>query len=135
MAEEVRTLRPTEVDQPDAPPAQFELMVGSKQPRSYRQQPPLVPHSTDKYDIDLKGNECLGCHEWPNSDKKEAPKISDQHYIGRDGIQRDTISGNRYFCKQCHVPQNNAKPLVANRFDQTAPDVKKDKAKTGSSDY
>ena len=35
--------------------------------RSYRQQPPLVPHSIDQYQIDLKANRCLSCHDWTNA--------------------------------------------------------------------
>jgi len=94
----------------------YPVIEGVKLERAYRQQPPLVPHPVDKYEIDLKVNQCLRCHEWPYSDQERAPKISDNHYLNRDGLRQDTITGNRYFCRQCHVAQVDAKPLVANRF-------------------
>jgi cytochrome c-type protein NapB len=115
-AADVKSLRPTEATQPDAPPAIFKVMEGARHERAYRQQPPLVPHLTDKYEIDLKVNQCLRCHEWPYSDQEKAPKISDLHYIDRQGVRQDTVNGNRYFCKQCHVSQVDAKPLVENKF-------------------
>ncbi len=115
-AADVKSLRPTEANQPDAPPVIYKVMEGSKHERAYRQQPPLVPHPIDKYEIDLKVNQCLRCHEWPYSDQEKAPKISDLHYIDRTGTRQDTVNGNRYFCKQCHVPQVEAKPLVENKF-------------------
>ena len=116
MAGEVKSLRPNDANQPDAAPGIFKVEEGGKLDRAYRQQPPLVPHPTDKYEIDVKVNQCLRCHEWPYSDQEKAPKISDFHYIDRAGIRQDTVNGNRYFCKQCHVPQNDAKPLVENKF-------------------
>ncbi|CAA7621692.1 nitrate reductase cytochrome c-type subunit [Magnetospirillum sp. SS-4] len=115
-AADVKSLRPTEANQPDAPPAIFKVVEGAKHDRAYRQQPPMVPHSIDKYETDIKVNQCLRCHEWPFSDQEKAPKISDMHYIDRNGIRQDTVNGNRYFCKQCHVPQVDAKPLVDNKF-------------------
>ncbi len=116
VAGEVKSLRSTEADQPDSAPGIYKVVEGGKLERAYRQQPPLVPHPTDKYEIDVKVNQCLRCHEWPYSDQEKAPKISDLHYIDRNGVRQDTVNGNRYFCKQCHVPQNDAKPLVENTF-------------------
>lgn len=116
VAADVKSLRPTEATEPDAAPPIYKVMEGVKHERAYRQQPPLVPHPTDKYEIDVKVNQCLRCHEWPYSDQEKAPKISDLHYIDRAGVRQDTVNGNRYFCKQCHVPQAEAKPLVENKF-------------------
>lgn len=120
LAGEVKALRPNATNQEDAAPGVYHVVDGVRPERAYRQQPPLVPHQTDKYEIDLKVNQCLRCHEWPYSDQEKAPKISDFHYISRDGVRQDTITGNRYFCKQCHVPQNDAKPLVENKFQGAA---------------
>ncbi|RAU22231.1 ferredoxin [Paramagnetospirillum kuznetsovii] len=116
VAADVKSLRPNAADQADSPPAIYKVMEGNRHERAYRQQPPLVPHPTDKYEIDVKVNQCLRCHEWPYSDQEKAPKISDLHYIDRQGVRQDTVNGNRYFCKQCHVPQADAKPLVENKF-------------------
>ncbi|CAA7625557.1 nitrate reductase cytochrome c-type subunit [Magnetospirillum sp. UT-4] len=115
-AAEVKGLRETAVNAPDKAPDVYKVQDGVKHERAYRQQPPLVPHATEKYEIDLKVNQCLRCHEWPYSDQEKAPKISDLHYIDRNGVRQDTVNGNRYFCTQCHVSQVDAKPLVENRF-------------------
>ncbi|WP_245644158.1 nitrate reductase cytochrome c-type subunit [Magnetospirillum moscoviense] len=116
VAADVRALRDSPVSAPDKAPDVYKVQDGVKHERAYRQQPPLVPHATEKYEIDLKVNQCLRCHEWPYSDQEKAPKISDLHYIDRNGVRQDTVNGNRYFCTQCHVSQVDAKPLVENKF-------------------
>jgi nitrate reductase (cytochrome), electron transfer subunit len=85
-------------------------------PRSYRQQPPLIPHSIDQYQIDLKANRCLSCHDWTKAGERRAPTLSMTHYLDRDGQQLDTVAGTRWFCNQCHVPQVAAPELVENVF-------------------
>lgn len=84
--------------------------------RAYVQQPPLIPHSIDKYKINLNNNQCLNCHSWANYQKNQATKISQTHFKNRDGIELADISASRYFCPQCHVPQVEAQPLVENTF-------------------
>lgn len=84
--------------------------------RSYRQQPPLIPHKIRGYEIDLKVNQCMGCHDWPNNVDYGAPKISETHYIDRDGVALDHVARTRWNCNQCHVPQVNAKELIDNEF-------------------
>ena len=84
--------------------------------RSYKQQPPMVPHAVDTYTIDLKNNGCLKCHSDTTYEKEKAPKIGDSHYVTRDGKVQKTISSRRYFCNQCHVAQENVDPLVKNQF-------------------
>ncbi|MCP4472432.1 MAG: nitrate reductase cytochrome c-type subunit [Gammaproteobacteria bacterium] len=84
--------------------------------RDYVQQPPLVPHSINRYKINLKSNKCLGCHSWKNYRKNDATKISQTHFEDRDANVLANVSARRYFCTQCHVPQANAKPLVENEF-------------------
>ncbi len=86
-------------------------------PRDYVQQPPLVPHSVDKYEVNLKVNKCLTCHSWANYKKSGATKISQTHFQDRERSVRANIAGTRYFCTQCHVPQVNAEPLVDNAFE------------------
>lgn len=85
--------------------------------RAWRQQPPLIPHRIDKYEIDLKVNQCLRCHDWPYNVEENAPKISETHYEDRQGERLDFVSGTRWFCTQCHVPQATAQPLVENEFE------------------
>lgn len=91
--------------------------------RAYRQQPPLIPHTIDDYEISLKENQCMLCHDWPYNVDQGAPKISETHYISRDGVALDQVAPRRWFCNQCHVPQSDAKELVTNSF-KSALDVK-----------
>lgn len=84
--------------------------------RAYRQQPPLIPHKIEKYEIDLKVNQCMYCHDWPNNTRMGAPKISETHYVDRQGNRLDHVARTRWFCVQCHVPQTDAPALVDNMF-------------------
>ncbi|RDH81107.1 MAG: periplasmic nitrate reductase electron transfer subunit [endosymbiont of Galathealinum brachiosum] len=84
--------------------------------RDYVQQPPLIPHKTKGYKINMKFNKCLTCHSWANYRKAGATKVSQTHFSGRDGEAMSNIAPRRYFCNQCHVPQADAKPLVENSF-------------------
>ena len=84
--------------------------------RDYLHQPPLIPHQTRNYEIDLNSNKCLSCHSWKNYKKANATKISLTHFETRDGQQLSDVSPRRYFCTQCHVTQADAKPLVGNEF-------------------
>lgn len=85
--------------------------------RDYVQQPPLIPHHIEGYEINLKVNKCLTCHSWANYKAAKATKISPTHFRNRDGVDLANVSAQRYFCTQCHVPQANAQPLVENTFE------------------
>ncbi len=85
--------------------------------RNFKLQPPLIPHSIDKYQINLKNNGCMKCHSEKAYVKENAPKVGDSHYVTRDGKTLDTISSRRYFCNQCHVPQVGDNPLVENTYE------------------
>ncbi len=87
--------------------------------RNYRQQPPLIPHSIDQYQIDLKANRCLSCHDWTKAGERNAPTLSMTHYLDREGNQLDHVAGTRWFCNQCHVPQADAPALVENLFQSS----------------
>ncbi len=87
-------------------------------PRSYVQQPPLIPHTIRGYRIDLKNNKCLNCHSWKNYRTYNATKVSQTHFTDSQGIDLADISPRRYFCTQCHVTQTDAIPLVANEFKE-----------------
>jgi len=84
--------------------------------RAYRQQPPLIPHRTEDYQVTKDFNKCLSCHGWPQNAQYGAPKVSETHYVTRSGDRTDEISGSRWFCTQCHVPQADAQALVPNAF-------------------
>jgi len=120
-AEEVKPLpgdAPT--SQLNAAPPVLDVKEGPRYTRNYRQQPPLIPHRIDRYEIDVKVNQCLRCHDWPNNVQENAPMVSATHYLDRDGNKLDKVSSNRWFCVQCHVPQADAKPLVENNFQPAA---------------
>ena len=90
--------------------------TSGKLARAYRQQPPLIPHRMEKYQINRKVNQCLRCHDWPYNNDEGATKVSETHYFNRNGAALDTVSGTRWFCTQCHVPQVRARALVPNTF-------------------
>ena len=86
-------------------------------PRNFEQQPPLVPHTNEKYAINLKENGCLECHmKGPEEDEAKSVEMSESHFTDRNGNKLARPAGSRYFCNQCHVPQVDAKALVENRF-------------------
>lgn len=121
LAQEFKSLRgDLGVADADRAPQVTGIREAGRYDRAYRQQPPLVPHATEKYEVDLKVNQCLRCHDWPNNVRENAPKISETHYVDRQGKRLDQISSTRWFCTQCHVPQSDAKPLVENAFRNAA---------------
>ena len=85
-------------------------------PRDYLQQPPLIPHKTEGYVINLRSNKCQTCHSWANYKASGATKVSQTHFTDRDGNVLSNVSSRRYFCTQCHVPQVDVKPLVDNTY-------------------
>lgn len=87
-----------------------------RQVRNYPDQPPLIPHKTDNYQVDLNANKCLTCHSRTAVEVSQAPMISVTHFMNREGQTLGAVSPRRYFCTQCHVVQTNARPLVENEF-------------------
>lgn len=85
-------------------------------PRDFVQQPPLIPHTIKGYNITANFNKCMDCHAWSRTRETGATKVSVTHFKTREGNELSNISPRRYFCTQCHVPQTDAKPLVANSF-------------------
>lgn len=85
--------------------------------RDFIQQPPLIPHSTKGYQINLKFNKCLTCHSWANYEESGATKISQTHFLNAEGVEMANVNARRYFCTQCHVPQRDVAPLVENEFE------------------
>ncbi len=116
---DVKGLAETDIPDLNAAPPVFNLVETKKFERTFRQQPPMVPHEVDKYQIDLKVNECLKCHDWQNAAKEKAPEIAESHYKDREGNQYDVVYGGRWFCNQCHAPQTDANPLVDNTFQSS----------------
>mgnify|MGYP000951875029 CR=1 FL=1 len=84
--------------------------------RQFSQQPPLIPHKSQNFKINLKQNKCMSCHGLESYEAKGAVKVSDTHFIDRDGKKLAQLSSSRYFCTQCHVEQRDVEPLVGNDF-------------------
>ena len=118
---EVTSLRRAAVDEPVNLGKVYQQVLRRMQ-RNYRQQPPLIPHGISQYQIDLRTNQCLTCHDWTRAGERNAPTLSMTHYLDRDGNELDHIAGTRYFCNQCHVPQVAAPDLVGNEFRSSAED-------------
>ena len=119
FADKVESLRgATEIDEISAEPEKTRWN-NEKEPiaRDYVQQPPLVPHTIDKHKINLGENKCLTCHSWADYLDAGATKISQTHFADPEGDVLAIVDGQRYFCKQCHVAQKNAEPLVENIFE------------------
>ncbi|OKY27722.1 nitrate reductase cytochrome c-type subunit [Thalassotalea sp. PP2-459] len=87
-----------------------------KQARNYPMQPPVIPHKTRNYEVNLNTNKCMSCHSRKRTEESQAPMVSVTHYMDRDGNFLAEISPRRYFCNQCHATQTDAKTLVDNTF-------------------
>jgi len=85
--------------------------------RNYPEQPPVIPHSIDGYQLTLKTNRCLDCHRRQYTEGSGAPMISVTHFMDRDNQVLADVTPRRYFCNACHVPQTDAQPLVPNTFE------------------
>ncbi|HUH59602.1 MAG TPA: nitrate reductase cytochrome c-type subunit [Candidimonas sp.] len=115
----VKTLRSAAVDAPEAPLGNHkQLPDGPPLPRDFVQQPPLVPHKTDGYEVTMNFNRCMDCHSWSRYRETGATKVSLTHFKDRDGGELSNVSPRRYFCMQCHASQTDAKPLVGNTFQR-----------------
>ena len=112
----ITSLRNAAIDETNAIEDVYQQDEG-REPRNYRQQPPIIPHSIDQYQVDLATNRCLSCHDWTVAGDRGAPTLSMTHYLDRNGTQLDTVAGTRWFCSQCHVPQADAPALVENLFE------------------
>ena len=85
--------------------------------RNYPEQPPIIPHSIDGYQLSLKTNRCLDCHRRQYTEGSGAPMISVTHFMDRDNQVLADVTPRRYFCTACHVSQTDAPPLVPNTFE------------------
>jgi cytochrome c-type protein NapB len=100
-----------------APPLARPVVDDVRKMRNYPEQPPVIPHSIDGYQLTLKTNRCLDCHRRQFTEGSGAPMISITHFMDRDGQVLADVTPRRYFCTACHVQQTDAKPLVPNTFE------------------
>ncbi len=87
-----------------------------RQMRNYPEQPPVIPHDIEGYQLTLQTNACMTCHKRQYVERSGAPMISITHFQDRDGQMLADVAPRRYFCTQCHVQQTDAQPLVENLF-------------------
>ncbi|WP_235679217.1 nitrate reductase cytochrome c-type subunit [Aquibium microcysteis] len=84
--------------------------------RAYPEQPPIIPHSIEGYQLSVNANRCMSCHKREFTEGSGAPMISVTHYMTREGQMLADVSPRRYFCTACHVPQADTAPLIGNTF-------------------
>jgi cytochrome c-type protein NapB len=107
----------TPLNEEAAPPSLTpQINTSVREPRNYPEQPPVIPHSIEGYEISTKANKCLSCHARTRVQESQAPMVSVTHFFDRDGQALASISPRRYFCTECHVPQHDVRPPVENDF-------------------
>lgn len=118
-AQTVTSIRGADVSEPELPAGAYKP-IPDQAPiqRDYVQQPPLIPHKVEGYEVSKNFNRCMDCHAWSRYQETGATKVSLTHFKDRDGGELSNISPRRYFCMQCHVPQMDARPLVGNKFQR-----------------
>lgn len=99
-----------------APAMTPEQNTSVREPRNYPEQPPVIPHAIEGYEISLRANKCLSCHARTRVQESQAPMVSITHFFDRDGQALASISPRRYFCTQCHVPQHAVRDPIENDF-------------------
>lgn len=118
-AQSVTSIRGADVAAPEVPAGSYKV-IPDQAPieRDYVQQPPLIPHKVEGYEVSKNFNRCMDCHAWSRYKEAGATKVSLTHFKDRDGGELSNVSPRRYFCMQCHVPQMDTKPLVGNTFQR-----------------
>ncbi|MDS9468256.1 nitrate reductase cytochrome c-type subunit [Paracoccus sp. MBLB3053] len=112
--------KPDPMESISAAPLERYVTDDVRQMRAYPEQPPIIPHSIEGYQLSVNANRCLSCHKRENSLGTGAPMISITHYMTREGQMLADVSPRRYFCTQCHVPQADTEALVENTFTDMA---------------
>ena len=102
---------------PPPPPIPSVVNSDIRQVRNWPEQPPVIPHQIDNYQIDLNVNKCLTCHSRTAVAVSQAPMVSVTHFMNRDGQVLAAVTPRRFFCTQCHVPQLDVQPMVGNTFE------------------
>jgi len=100
----------------EAPPLARPIVDDVRRMRNYPEQPPIIPHAIEGYQLTLATNRCLSCHKREFTEGSGAPMISVTHFMDRDGQILSDVTQRRYFCTACHVPQTDARPLVQSNF-------------------
>jgi cytochrome c-type protein NapB len=95
----------------------YQRNTSEKETRNYPEQPPVIPHTIEVYQIDLNSNKYLSCHARARTGESQTPMVSITHFMDRNEQFLASVSPRRFFfCTSCHVPQSTAKPPVMNDF-------------------
>ena len=103
-------------DNPSPPRMHQEINTDIRQSRNYPEQPPVIPHKIEGYEVTRNFNKCMTCHARSATEVSQAPMVSITHFMDRDGQFLASISPRRYFCNQCHVSQTEARLAIENTF-------------------
>jgi cytochrome c-type protein NapB len=117
-ADEIATLRdgaPIDAE-PTAGPIPEVVDDSIRPKRNYPMQPPLIPHDTDGFRVNLKRHKCMTCHSRGRTEDSQAPMIGVSHYVNREGDFLADVSPRNYFCNQCHVTQTVTGDVLENEF-------------------
>ncbi|MGY4497633.1 nitrate reductase cytochrome c-type subunit [Bradyrhizobium sp. GM24.11] len=68
-------------DEGPAPPMLPNRNTSERESRNYPEQPPVIPHTIDGYQIDLNSNKCLSCHARSRTSESQAPMVSITHFM------------------------------------------------------
>jgi nitrate reductase (cytochrome), electron transfer subunit len=80
----LRGSTPLDEEGPAAPMTPYRN-TSEKELRNYPEQPPVIPHTIEGYQIDINGNKCLSCHARARTAESQAPMVSITHFMDRDG--------------------------------------------------
>ncbi len=130
-AEDIISLRDGLAISEEAAPASIPRVDDTdlKRERNYPMQPPVIPHDTRGYEVNLQVNKCMSCHARKQTEQSQAPMISVTHYMDREGNFLAEISPRRYFCNQCHVNQSEVRNGLENDFRDMAELMRQAEAK------
>lgn len=111
--------------------------------RSFKHQPPMIPHTTDGFFPIRKGrNVCISCHMPKKAKKIGAKPVHDSHFASlrpkpvlKDGkyvvpedatpkkfkkkkmeLTKDDLNQSYFNCSQCHSPQAEISVQIKNLF-------------------
>jgi cytochrome c-type protein NapB len=87
--------------------------------RTFVGQPPLIPHTVEKYEpITLEDNACLNCHITDEFKGQKMPRMGESHFskVLKEADGTPAVNMVRWQCNSCHAPQADARPLIDNTF-------------------
>jgi cytochrome c-type protein NapB len=115
---------------PDPQPAHFTAVEPGENPLRgayFSESPPMISHSIeDMLPIRAGENMCMDCHDIPGMigselEQGDPTPIPESHYtdlrFAPDKVTGQVV-GARFTCTQCHAPQADNDPPVANTYSR-----------------